>query len=143
MKYLRKFGSVEERTEVLADAGVSILSYTTGAGMDIHTYTPIPPTNLVISCSNNTVTITADNATTIEYNTDGASTYTTYTQPFAITQTVTVYAKATNSDGSITGSQVCEYVEPIEEVNENERHTEDIHTLHSGESETDTKGSTE
>ena len=114
MKYLRKFGSVEERTEVLADAGVSILSYTTGAGMDIHTYTPIPPTNLVISCSNNTVTITADNATTIEYNTDGASIYTTYTQPFAITQTVTVYAKATNSDGSITGSQVCEYVEPID-----------------------------
>ena len=36
-----------------------------------------------------------------------------------------------------------EYVEPIEEVNENERHTEDIHTLHSGESETDTKGSAE
>jgi Na+/phosphate symporter len=34
-----------------------------------------------------------------------------------------------------------EYVEPIEEVNENERHTEDIHTLHSGESETDTEGS--
>lgn len=36
-----------------------------------------------------------------------------------------------------------EYVEPIEEVNENERHTEDIHTLHSGESETDVKGSAE
>ena len=36
-----------------------------------------------------------------------------------------------------------EYVEPIEEVNENERHTEDIHTLHSGESETDTEGSAE
>lgn len=36
-----------------------------------------------------------------------------------------------------------EYVEPIEEVNENERHTEDIHTLHSGESETDIKGSAE
>lgn len=36
-----------------------------------------------------------------------------------------------------------EYVEPIEEINENERHTEDIHTLHSGESETDIKGSTE
>ena len=114
MKYLRKFNSVEERTEALADAGVSILSYTTGTGMDIHIHTPIPPTNLVISCSNNTVTITADNATTIEYNTDGASTYTTYTQPFAITQTVTVYAKATNSDGSITGSQVCEYVDPID-----------------------------
>ena len=32
-----------------------------------------------------------------------------------------------------------EYVEPIEEVNENERHTEDIHTLHSGESETDSE----
>ena len=29
-----------------------------------------------------------------------------------------------------------EYVE-FEEINENERHTEDIHTLHSGESETD------
>lgn len=36
-----------------------------------------------------------------------------------------------------------EYVEPIEEINENERHTEDIHTLHSGESETDTEGSAE
>ena len=34
-----------------------------------------------------------------------------------------------------------EYVEPIEEINENERHTEDIHTLHSGESETNLKGS--
>ena len=30
-----------------------------------------------------------------------------------------------------------EYVEPIEEINENEGHTENIHTLHSGESETD------
>ena len=36
-----------------------------------------------------------------------------------------------------------EYVEPIEEINENERHTEDIHTLHSGEPETDVKGSAE
>jgi uncharacterized protein YoxC len=36
-----------------------------------------------------------------------------------------------------------EYVEPIEEINENEGHTENIHTLHSGESETDTKGSAE
>ena len=36
-----------------------------------------------------------------------------------------------------------EYVEPIEEINENERHTEDIHTLHSGESETDAEGSAE
>jgi Na+/phosphate symporter len=36
-----------------------------------------------------------------------------------------------------------EYVEPIEEVNENERHTEDIHTLHSGESETDVEGPAE
>ena len=35
-----------------------------------------------------------------------------------------------------------EYVEPIEEINEDEGHTENIHTLHSGESETDTKGST-
>lgn len=34
-----------------------------------------------------------------------------------------------------------EYVEPIEEIKEdkNERHTEDIHTLHSGESETDSE----
>jgi hypothetical protein len=30
-----------------------------------------------------------------------------------------------------------EYVEPIEEINENEGHTENIHTLHSGESKTD------
>lgn len=36
-----------------------------------------------------------------------------------------------------------EYVEPIEEINENEGHKENIHTLHSGESETNTKGSTE
>mgnify|MGYP002521699647 FL=1 len=36
-----------------------------------------------------------------------------------------------------------EYVEPIEEINENEGHTENIHTLHSGESETDTEGSAE
>ena len=36
-----------------------------------------------------------------------------------------------------------EYVEPIEEINENEGHTENIHTLHSGESETDIEGSAE
>lgn len=38
-----------------------------------------------------------------------------------------------------------EYVEPIEEIkeDENERHTEDIHTLHSGESETDSERPTE
>ena len=30
-----------------------------------------------------------------------------------------------------------EYVEPIEEINENEGHKENIHTLHSGESKTD------
>ena len=36
-----------------------------------------------------------------------------------------------------------EYVEPIEEINENEGYTENIHTLHSGESETDTEGSAE
>ena len=36
-----------------------------------------------------------------------------------------------------------EYVEPIEEITENEGHTEDIHTLHSGESETDTEGPAE
>lgn len=81
--------------------------------MKIHVYVPTPE-NLVINCSENIVTITADNATTIEYNFDGSSTYTTYTEPFAITQTVTVYAKATNAGGSITGSQVCEYVKPID-----------------------------
>jgi hypothetical protein len=64
---------------------------------------------LVISCASNKVTITADNATTIEYNFDGSSTYTAYTEPFKITQTVTVYAKASNVDGSITASQECEY----------------------------------
>jgi len=32
-----------------------------------------------------------------------------------------------------------EYVEPIEEINENEGHKENIHTLHSGESKTDEK----
>lgn len=36
-----------------------------------------------------------------------------------------------------------EYVEPIEEINENEGHKENIHTLHSGESETNEKGSAE
>jgi uncharacterized protein YoxC len=30
-----------------------------------------------------------------------------------------------------------EYVEPIEEINENEGHKENIHTLHSGEPKTD------
>lgn len=35
-----------------------------------------------------------------------------------------------------------EYVEPIEEIKD-ERHTEDIHTLHSGESETDPEGPAE
>ena len=36
-----------------------------------------------------------------------------------------------------------EYVEPIEEIKENEGHTENIHTLYSGESETDAEGSAE
>ena len=95
---------------VTATRTVSGVDYTANASEEV-THTLIPPTNLVISCSNNTVTITATNATTLEYNTNGSSTYTTYTAPFAITQTVTVYAKATNADGSITASQECVYVD--------------------------------
>jgi len=118
MKYLRKFNSVEERTAALANAGVSILSYTTGTGggMNIAVYTPIPPSNLTISCSDNTVTITATNATSIQYSLDQTpyKVYTAYTEPFTISQTITVYAKAINSDGEIEASQECVYVEPID-----------------------------
>ena len=87
---------------------VSGVDYTSTASKEVQ-HVLIPPTNLVISCVSNKVTITADNATTIEYNLDGSSTYNTYTKPFEITQTVTVYAKASNVDGSITASQECEY----------------------------------
>ena len=93
---------------VTATRTVSGVDYTSTASKDVE-HVLIPPTNLVISCVNNKVTITATNAATIEYNFDGGSTYTTYTQPFEISETVTVYAKATNADGSITGSQECVY----------------------------------
>ena len=77
-------------------------------------YNIIPaPTNLTITCSNNTVTISATDATTIEYSTTSSSgPWTTYTEPFSINETVMVYAKASNSGGVITLSQECVYVEP-------------------------------
>ena len=93
---------------VEATRDVSGIVYITNVSQSV-THTAILPSNLVISCSNNFVTITADYADTIEYNFDGSSNYTTYTEPFEITETVTVYAKATNMDGSITASQECEY----------------------------------
>ena len=93
---------------VEATRDVSGIVYITNVSQSV-THTAILPSNLVISCSSNFVTITADYADTIEYNFDGSSNYTTYTEPFEITETVTVYAKATNMDGSITASQVCEY----------------------------------
>ena len=93
---------------VTATRTVSGVDYTSTASQAV-THELIPPTNLTITCTSNTVTISATNATTLEYNLDGGSNYTTYTEPFAITETVTVYAKATNSDGSITASQECEY----------------------------------
>ena len=116
MKHLRKFSSVSAMETAMSTATIDIL----GLAFDEQGNpvmriksddSPVPPTNLVISCSNNTVTITATNATTLEYNFDGSSTYTTYTQPFTISQTVMVYAKATNSDGSITSSQRCVYID--------------------------------
>lgn len=118
MKYLRKFDSVADRTAELADAEINILSYTegTGGGMDIHVYTPTPPSNLTISCSSNTVTITATNATTLQYRTNTSDSWTTYTEPFEISQTVTVYAKAINSDGEITASQECRFTPPNDEI---------------------------
>ena len=101
---------IAENTTIYVQATRTVagVDYTSTASQAV-THELIPPTNLVISCASNTVTITADNATTIEYNFDGSSTYTTYAEPFKITQTVTVYAKASNVDGSITGSQECEY----------------------------------
>lgn len=114
MKHLRKFSSVSAMETAIARAKVNFLGLAYNNGEPQLNITaavpPIPPTNLVIDCSNNIVTITATNATTLEYNFDGSSTYTTYTQPFEISQTVTVYAKATNSDGSITSSQTCVYI---------------------------------
>jgi hypothetical protein len=67
------------------------------------------PTNITISCTNNTVTITATNATTIQYKINDSSTWTTYTQPFEISETVMVYVKATNSYGDTMGSQQCSF----------------------------------
>ncbi len=101
---------IAENTTIYVQATRTVagVDYTSTVSQAV-THELVPPTNLVISCASNTVTITADNATTIEYNFDGSSTYTTYTEPFAITQTVTVYAKASNADGSITASQECEY----------------------------------
>lgn len=118
MKHLRKFNSVTAMNTALARVTINILGLAYNNGTPVMKkqrggtpVPPTPPTNLVISCSNNTVTITATNATTLEYNFDGSSTYTTYTQPFTISQTVMVYAKATNSDGSITSSQTCVYID--------------------------------
>ena len=83
MKYLRKFNSVEERTEALADAGVSILSYTTGTGMDIHIIQPTPPKPTLdtpfyiedVSGSDNTITFNRQGSSaptvSIEKSSDG------------------------------------------------------------------------
>ena len=115
MKYLRKFESVSEMNTALASSTIGVIGLAyEGSTPVLKNKPPTPPSNLVISCSNNTVTISATNATTLEYNTDGSSTYITYTEPFEISQTVTVYAKATNVGGSITASQVCEYIKPID-----------------------------
>ena len=113
MKYLRKFDSVSEMETAAANAQVSFigLAYDNGTPVIDKVVPPPPPTNLVISCSSNTVTISATNATTLEYKLSPNAEYITYTAPFAITETVTVYAKATNNGGSITGSQECEYIE--------------------------------
>lgn len=73
------------------------------------TPTPAPPSNLNIICSENTVTISAVNADTVEYRFNEEENWTIYTEPFNITQTVTVYAKATNNSGTTTASSVCEY----------------------------------
>ena len=70
---------------------------------------PVPPSNLNITCSENTVTISAENANTVEYRFNEEENWTIYTEPFNITQTVTVYAKATNNSGTTTASSVCEY----------------------------------
>ena len=94
---------------VQATKTVSGVDYTTNTSQNV-THTAIPPTNLQISCSNNTVTITADQAQTIQYRFSTSDPWTTYTAPFAIAQTVTVYAQASNNDGTISGSQECVYV---------------------------------
>ena len=94
---------------VQATKTVSGVDYTTNTSQNV-THTAIPPTNLQISCSNNTVTISANNATTIQYRFSTSDPWTTYTAPFAIIQTVTVYAQASNNDGTISGSQECVYV---------------------------------
>ena len=91
---------------VTATRTVSNVDYTANESQAV-THTYLPPSNLTITCALNVVSISADYAQTIEYNFDGSSSYTTYTEPFEITETVTVYAKATNVDGSITGSQEC------------------------------------
>ena len=118
MRNLKRFETVAELNAAIANSTIGLvgLAFDDSGKPVVKTkeVKPEPPTNLTISCENNTVTITAANATTLEYNTDGGSTYTAYTQPFEITQTVIVYARATNSDGSITASQQCEYVEPID-----------------------------
>lgn len=71
--------------------------------------TPAPPSNLNITCSENTVTISAENADTAEYRFNEEEDWTVYTEPFNITQTVTVYAKATNEGGTTTVSRECTY----------------------------------
>jgi hypothetical protein len=82
--------------------------------MHIHKHMPNLPSNLVVSCDNNTVTITATNALSIQYRLNPSAEYITYTAPFAITETVTVYAKANGVDGNISMAQVCEYVDPTD-----------------------------
>lgn len=116
MKYIRLFNSLAEMQAAAQADTVSFLGMAQPEGqeptMNLHVHIPVIPSNLVISCSNNTVTISATNATTLEYKLSPSAEYTTYTAPFAITETVTVYAKASTSDGEITGSQECVYVTP-------------------------------
>ena len=118
MRRLRKFKTVGDMDAAITADYVSFVGMVKDDGqapilhMHVHKKPKPAPTNLSISCSENTVTITAENATTIEYKLSESGSYVTYTEPFAITQTVTVYAKATNAGGSITASQECVYFDP-------------------------------
>ena len=118
MKHLRIFETEQEMTAAVTADKVSFIGMVERQGqapiMAVHVHVPVYPSNLVISCSNNVVTISATNATTIEYKLSYEGTYTTYTEPFEITETVTVWAKASTSDGSIEAHQECVYVEPID-----------------------------
>lgn len=114
MKFLRKFNSVAALEAAIQTVEHNFIGLAYDSNNNSVVYhkklqSQHPPKNLTISCSDNYVTISASNANTIQYRMDEGAAWSTYSSAFEIYESVTVYAKASNAYGEITGSQYCEY----------------------------------